>query len=392
MGYDPPFEDHPYYRKILSSLKAGVLLLSLFLLLGPDCYGQDSVKKLSSFRDSTDHAIDISDWLVNKKGVLILPSIITEPAVGYGALAAVIYFHSSYSEKSGPPSMTGAAGGGTQNGTWAAGVFHMGYWKQDRLRYTGALLRTSANLEFYGSGLFLGDDPVILNLDAWVLFQQLKGRIGESKFFLGGKYLLFDTDNTFEVPVDLPEFSGQEFHSTLSEASLLLNYDSRNNVFTPTQGFFLQTSGTYSDTWFGGDGLYGRLIFDAIAYFPVSERVFIGARYLNNYTLGEVPFYARPTIRLRGVPLVKYQDRHVLEFETEVNVNLSKRWSVLGFAGMGNAYASLDEFKNGKSVRTLGTGFRYLLIRKFGARLGMDFATSMDDFAFYFVFGTSWFR
>jgi hypothetical protein len=178
----------------------------------------------------------------------------------------------------------------------------------------------------------------------------------------------------------------------LSEASVLLNYDSRNNVFTPTKGFFLQTTGTYSDSWFGGDGLYGRLILDAIGYFPVSERVFVGMRYLNNYTLGDVPFYARPTVRLRGVPLIKYQDINTIEFETEVTVNLAKRWSVLGFAGMGNAYSSLDEFKNGKSVRTLGTGFRYLLIRKFGARFGMDFAASPDDFAFYFIFGTSWFR
>ncbi len=153
-----------------------------------------------------------------------------------------------------------------------------------------------------------------------------------------------------------------------------------------------QITGTYSDTWFGGDDLYGRLIFDAIGYFPVSKRVFVGTRFLNNYTLGEVPFYARPTIRLRGVPMVKYQDRNTIEFETEVNVNLTKRWSVLGFAGMGNAYSSISEFDDGKSVRNLGTGFRYLLIRKFGARFGMDFAVSPGDFAFYFVFGTSWFR
>ncbi len=379
-------------RIVPSSWNPIVLIVPFFLFLSPDNFGQKDIKKVSSFRDSTDNAIDISDWLVNKKGVLIMPSIITEPAVGYGALAAAVYFHSSYSEKSGPPSMTGAVGGGTQNGTWAAGVFHMGYWKQDRFRYTGALVRTYANVNFYGSGLFLGDDPVNLNMDAWVLFQQLKGRVGDSKFFLGGKYLLFDTHNTFEIPVDLPEFSGQDFHSTLSEASILLNYDSRNNVFTPTKGFFLQVSGTYSDTWFGGDALYGRLIFDAIGYFPVSERVFVGTRFLNNYTLGEVPFYARPTIRLRGVPLVKYQDRNTMEFETEVNVNLTKRWSVLGFTGMGNAYSSMSEFNQGKSVRNLGTGFRYLLIRKFGARLGMDFATSQEEFAFYIVFGTSWFR
>ena len=102
--------------------------------------------------------------------------------------------------------------------------------------------------------------------------------MGESKLFLGGKYLLFDTRNTFEVPVDLPEFTGEEFHSTLSEASILLNYDSRNNVFTPTKGFFLQISGTYSDTWFGGDALYGRLIFDAIGLFSLFPREYLSVR------------------------------------------------------------------------------------------------------------------
>ena len=50
------------------------------------------------------------------------------------------------------------------------------------------------------------------------------------------------------------------------------------------------------------------------------------------------------------------------------------------------------EFEKGKSVRTAGTGFRYLLARKFGAKMGMDFAASQDDFAFYFVFGSSWLR
>jgi len=137
------------------------------------------------------------------------------------------------------------------------------------------------------------------------------------------------------VPIDLPEFTGEEFHSTLCEASILLNFDSRNNVFTPTKGFFLQISGTYSDTWFGGDALYGRLIFDTIAYFPVSQRVFVGTRFLNNYTLWEVPFNARPTIRLRGVPLVKFQDRNTMEFETEVTVNLTNRWSVWDLQGWG---------------------------------------------------------
>jgi hypothetical protein len=79
--------------------------------------------------------------------------------------------------------------------------------------------------------------------------------------------------------------------------------------------------------------------------------------------------------------------------ETEVDWNLYKRWSLVGFTGMGNAYSALSDFDEGKSVATIGTGFRYLLMRKLGAKMGMDFATGTGgDFAFYMVFGCSWLR
>ena len=355
---------------------------------------QDSIKKISVFRDSTDHAYDMSDWLLKKQGFLLVPVLITEPAVGYGAMAAAVVFHSSYSEKNGPPSMTGVLGGGTENGTWMTGVFHVGYWRQDRLRYMGAIARAYLNVGFYGSG-DLGlteNESVNLNLDSWILFQQIKGRIGASNFFIGGKYMLLKTDNTFEVPIDIPEFDGYQFSSNLSEASVILNFDSRNNVFTPGKGFFIDLSGTYSDTWFGGDALYGRISFDLLGYFPAGKNLMVSLRSESNYTVGDIPFYARPIVQLRGAPLMKYQNKNTTLIEAEVSWDLYKRWSLIGFTGMGNAFSSYSEFDKGKSVKTYGTGFRYLVARKFGVKMGMDFAKSQDDFAFYIVFGSSWLR
>ena len=85
-------------------------------------------------------------------------------------------------------------------------------------------------------------ESVNLNMDAWILAQQLKFRLGETNFFAGGRYLLLKTYNTFEIPLDIPEFTGNEQSSTLSEATLKLEFDSRNNVFTPTNGVFFGLS------------------------------------------------------------------------------------------------------------------------------------------------------
>ena len=44
--------------------------------------------------DAEDGKVDISDYLSEATGYLPVPIIITEPAVGVGAGAAVAYFHS----------------------------------------------------------------------------------------------------------------------------------------------------------------------------------------------------------------------------------------------------------------------------------------------------------
>ena len=377
----------------MKSLKLISLAFILFLNL-INLNAQEKSGFLSSFRDSLDNKIDISDWLVNKKGVLLMPTFITEPAVGYGGALAALYFHSSYSAKKGPPSISGVLGAYTQNGTWAAGLLHAGFWKNDRIRYLGVAARTYVNLGFYGSGNLglLDIESVNLNLDAWLLVQRIKFRLGETNLFLGGQYLLFDTYNTFDTPIDIPDFTGNEFSSTLSEVSLKFELDSRNSVFSPSKGLFLGLSTSYSDTWLGGDALYGRIALTLIGYIPANDKVFVGLRHESIYSLGDVPFYARPIVNMRGAPLMKYQNSNTTLIEAEVDWNFYNRWTVLGFTGLGNAFENFNDFNEGKSVTTIGSGFRYLLARKLRTNMGMDFALSNDDFAFYVVFGTAWMR
>ena len=47
-----------------------------------------------------------------------------------------------------PPSVSVLFGAATENGTWLGGGAHWGVWKQDHIRYVGALARLSINLTF----------------------------------------------------------------------------------------------------------------------------------------------------------------------------------------------------------------------------------------------------
>lgn len=359
------------------------LIFILFVAVSFVSMAQD---KLSVFRDSTDGAFDVSDFLITKKGLLPVPMLITEPAVGYGGALGLIFFHDSYQNKKSPPSISGVFGGLTENGTWMAGGFHAGFWKQDKIRYIGGAGLININIDYYGRL----PKPVEMNISTWVLMQQIQFRIAESNFFIGARYFLSPTTNTFKLPIDIPEFSGIEIETTLSEISAMFTYDSRNNVFSPTKGIWAQINPLYSDKWMGGDSRYGKIYTSIAGLQTFREKWVVGGKFMANSKLGDIPFYTKPFIIMRGVPVLQYQDNSIMSLEGEVDWNLYKRWHLVGFAGIGNAFNKYNEFGDGNGVVSGGGGFRYLLARKFGMKMGMDFAFSQDEFAFYVTMGHAW--
>ncbi len=89
----------------------------------------------------------------------------------------------------------------------------------------------------------------------------------------------------------------------------------------------------------GGEDLYGRIATRLIGYVPANEKLVLGVRQENAFTLGGVPFYARPIVMIRGAPLMKYQDKNTTVMESEINWNVHKRWNLVGFTGMGSAFS-----------------------------------------------------
>ena len=346
---------------------------------------------LPTFRDTSDQAFDLSTYLLELNGVMVVPSVITEPAVGLGGAMGLVYFHSSFLEKSGTPSISGVAGGYTKNGTWAVGGFHAGFWKEDRIRYLGALFKTDVNVDFYGSGGLL-EEPVSLNLDAWLFTQRFLFRVAESPLFLGTGYLLYQTENTFQLPITLPEFNGISLRSTLSEISVLAAIDTRDNLFSPVKGIYTEIKLSYSDKWLGGIDTYGRLSGTILGFVPLGRKISSGIRFDTRHALGGVPFWSRPSVYLRGVPAIKFQDKNCSVAEAEISYNLYRRWHLGVFSGMGFVYSDTLDPVQARSVFSMGTGFRYEIARRLGLRAGMDFARSKEDFAFYIVMGHAWAR
>src|SRR6266850_282303 len=132
--------------------------------------------KRSLFTDPQDGALDASEWLLDRKGFLPVPIVITEPAVGYGAGAALLFFRESIrerTEKAGqghrltPPDIYLAAFAATENGTKVVGAGGLVTFDDDRWRWRGGIGLPDVNLDFYGAvgKLGTGDHKIGYNID-----------------------------------------------------------------------------------------------------------------------------------------------------------------------------------------------------------------------------------
>jgi hemolysin activation/secretion protein len=97
-----------------------------------------------------------------------------------------------------------------------------------------------------------------------------------------------------------------------------------------------------------------------------------------------------PYVDLRGVPAMRLQDRRTAVVETEVRWNVTPRWAMIGFVGAARAWGSFTSFADGTDSIGRGVGFRYLVARRLGLHVGMDYARSTQDHAIYLQVGSAW--
>ena len=386
------------------------LITAVILLMTSSCV--ISASMMDEFIDPEDGMFDVSHWLAERKGFFPIPIIITEPAVGFGLGAGLLFLHDPLSGKTAegdtfnpqsvdeegrliPPSVSGVFGAYTENGTWFLGGAHMGVWKNDNIRYIGALAQASANLKFYGldGGNGSSSNGLSFNIEPTIFLQQIKFRLAGSDFFAGIEYLLLDSTVKFDFQSSLPiELPSLEFDSRSASVSLLLDYDSRDTLFTPNKGLSAGIKASFYREAVGSDQEFEKYKTYAKFFTPLTKSLVLGLH--GNYeTLdGRAAFYQYPFVSMRGIPAMRYQGETVGVAETEFRWNFTFRWSLVVFGGVG-ATESVDfiPVSSDDTVYSRGVGFRYFVARRFGAHAGVDIAKGPEDTALYITFGQAWY-
>lgn len=343
------------------------------------------------------------------KNVVPVPFIITEPAIGQGLGVGVGYFHPVESadssgfapienpegvmdatrESKPPPVVTGIFGGGTNNGSWAVGAGHVNTFRDDTIRYLGAVAYASVIADFY-----VLDRPFEFNLEGYMVYQDVKFRIAGSNWFLGVALSYLDASNEFSVKPPDPQDVEQTgfFASSFQDVGIKgrVMYETRDDTMMPGRGRLFDLSVVRNGEFLGGDYDYTTAKAKFLSFHPLGSRFVLGLRGEYATVSGDPPFYAIPWVSLRGIPAMRFQGRDVAVAEVEGRYSLNENWAMVAFYGRGWTDIYQPELETGERIRAFGLGGRWRALKSQGVWVGLDLARGPEDTVLYVQVGHPW--
>lgn len=340
------------------------------------------------FFDDDDGKLDFSKVLA-KGGFIPIPIIISEPAVdgGFGLAAAFIS-----ADPNDPRNVTRrvAAAFKTGNGSYGFGFFQSGQALDQRVTYRFGVGRGKVNLTAYPQ--FAPDGIGYTNEYKYGMIGTARWHLGDERFSMGPIVDFRRFDSRLDVAGAPPEYA-EDFGRTLKTGAVGagLHFDSRDNRLTPTAGVNAFVDAKFNLDVLGSDREFEIYDLDLYAFRKLSPEWRLAFKAEVDLARGRYPTVFAPYVDQRGIDAVRYQGETVLSSEAEVTWQLSRRWSLLAFAGYGTTDGGDSRvFDDSGAILSGGAGFRYRIARQLGLDAGMDLAVGPEGTVVYLQFGHAW--
>jgi|GEM_PF-1113139 Outer membrane protein len=209
--------------------------------------------------------------------------------------------------------------------------------------------------------------------------------IGE-RFFAGITYQVRnDSRLDFDEPASTAVPNGDG--GFLAGAGPVLRFDTRNDLFFPTGGYYADLSFRRYGGWLGSDFVYSDVKLDYRGFhaLPIlTEGTTLAVQALYHGILsGGAPFYQLPYLSadrlLRGIWRNLYIDRQAIALQGELRSNFSNvdpRYGYVVFAGAGDVAPSFFEDYKPGITGVFGVGFRQQVIPKLKLQSRIDLSVT----------------
>ncbi len=270
---------------------------------------------------------------------------------------------------------------------------------------------------FFNPEFFLGEDRYYLGIavDYWRFVDKFWGFGNDSPDSDNVGYIrkIFSTNVEFDVRVAGPLKVGLNYDlnyttiedkqsnpyliagsvtgsdgGTSSGLGLVLFADTRDGAFYPTSGGSYKLSMLNTMAWLGSTFMFTRWIADIRHYFSVADHFVLAGQLYATGVTGDPPFYMYPALggdnQMRGYYEGRYRDRYYVAVQGELRWRITRRWGLVGWVGMGDVGATVDNFRLDGLKPTGGIGVRFALDPEDVLNVRADFAYGKNTNGMYF--------
>ncbi len=364
-----------------------VIILPLLVLLAPLAGAQESTTDTRPGL-APDIRDDESKLKVQRGNFVVVPIPISNPTLDSGLVVGGAYFYPQTEEqkKLQPASLTAMGGLYTSNDSRAFVIAQQNYWRNDRWRFTGALGGADLRLSLLAPDETSDGSSVDWRINGQFLFAKLSRRIKGDWY--GGVLTRVVNANQSISTIDANAETEFELGDVTSAGlGAVIEYDARDNPFYSTSGQYFKIDALFNDESVGSDSTYQSYSDAFRSYHGLSDSVVLAWEVQGCKRGGTVPLWDACTIKLRGFSVTDYLGKVSASSQAEARWQLSKRWGVVGFAGVGYFGSSFNEFRSRESIPSYGAGVRFTVLPAKRINLRVDFARSRDDEAVHISVG-----
>lgn len=263
------------------------------------------------------------------------------------------------------------------------------YFFKDEKYFTKGLLHYSKYPDqYYGIGVNTpAENKIIYNSNRFAADAHLLKKIRTDLFTGPGiKYISYRNVENTDENIVYPELTNG---ATFGIGYSILK-DTRNNLLTPQNGFYLNLNAVYNFS----KNNYTELLADARYYKTWKEKFTLATRLMNDFNFGNIPFYDYAFLGgdkfVRGFFYGRYRDDHLSTLQTEFRMPVIWRFGFAAFGGVSSLYSRENKFAANTMKLNYGAGLRFMVDKKDKTSLRLDYARGSDNNSgFYVAFGES---
>ena len=370
--------ESPRTLRIVPWLVAGVLGGSCGLAIAQA--EQNAEERFDEARASPTPVTRQGNWI-------IVPIPVANPTIGNGLQLAALYLHPKQAgEESSPGGTSGLVTMATDSGARLYGAFHDSSFADDRFRLNAFFGSGKFNLKFYGTSenSQLVENPLPYTMDG--VIGQVRGAVrirGTENWFAGLTYQFLQSTLTFRTSELNPEQPDvpRNFHS--AGLGPQMTYDSRDSNYYPQSGQYARVSWLNFGSRWGGDFEFDKIDAFYNHYLPLDPSSLVAFRVRIQDSSDGTPFFALPTLDMRGFSADRYRANDTLSITAEWRHKFTSRWGAVAYAEAGRFAPTLRQLADGRTIHTFGGGVRWRVTAERDMNIGVDYAVSSDDRAVF---------